>query len=113
MNNESHDSDRSNESEEEVELQTPFVRRYGQARKKNERYSPPHFFSSFTLSASKEDSRTIKEAINSTKGKFWNKAMEEEMESLRKNDTWDIVTLPNGRRSIASKWVFKRRRKMK
>ena len=33
--------------------------------------------------------------------------MEEEMESLRKNDTWDLVTLPHRRKPIASKWVFK------
>jgi hypothetical protein len=35
--------------------------------------------------------------------------MEEEMESLRKNGTWDLVTLPDGRRTIGSKWVFKRK----
>ena len=34
--------------------------------------------------------------------------MEEEMESLRKNDTWDLVGFPNGRKIIGSKWVFKR-----
>ena len=51
----------------------------------------------------------VKEAINSTKGKFWKKAMEEEMESLRKNDTWDLVALPDGRKKIGSKWVFKRK----
>ena len=36
--------------------------------------------------------------------------MEEEMESLRKNDTWDLVTLPDGRRTIGSKWVFKKQK---
>ena len=35
--------------------------------------------------------------------------MEEEMESLRKNDAWDLVTLPDGRNPIGSKWVFKRK----
>jgi len=29
------------------------------------------------------------------------------MESLRNNENWDIVTLPNGRKTISSKWVFK------
>ena len=33
--------------------------------------------------------------------------MEEQMESLRNNDTWDLVTLPDGWRPIGSKWVFK------
>ena len=35
--------------------------------------------------------------------------MEEEMESLRKNDTWDLVALPNGRITIGSKQVFKKK----
>ena len=29
------------------------------------------------------------------------------MESLRKNETWDIVALPNGWNPIGSMWVFK------
>ena len=43
------------------------------------------------------------------KGELWKKAMEEEMESLRKNDTWDLVAFPDGRKTIGSKWVFKRK----
>ena len=37
----------------------------------------------------------------------WRKAMDEEMESLRKNDTWALVTLPAGRHVVSSEWVFK------
>ena len=33
--------------------------------------------------------------------------MEYEMESLRTNDTWDMVGFPDGRKTIDSKWVFK------
>ena len=31
------------------------------------------------------------------------------MESLRKNDTWDLVRFPDRRKKINSKWVFKRK----
>ena len=41
-------------------------------------------------------------------GELWKKAMEEEMESFRKNETWDLVTLHDGNNPIHSKWVFKR-----
>jgi len=51
----------------------------------------------------------VKEAIDLIEGKLWKNAMEEELESLKKNDTWDRVTLPNGRRNIASKWIFKKK----
>ena len=47
--------------------------------------------------------------MDSTEGELWKKAMEEEMESLRKNDTCDLVGFPNGRKTISSKWVFKRK----
>ena len=51
----------------------------------------------------------VKEAIDSTEGELQKKAMEEEMESLRKNDTWDLVELLDGRKTIRSKWVFRRK----
>lgn len=35
--------------------------------------------------------------------------MEKEMELLRENDTWDLVGFPDGRKTIGSKWVFKRK----
>ena len=43
-NDESHDSDESTESKEEVETQTLIIRRFGRARKKPNRYSPPNIF---------------------------------------------------------------------
>eukprot|EP00253_Pinus_taeda_P003566 PITA_03566 len=37
----------------------------------------------------------------------WKKAMEEEMDSLAKNNISDIVELPKGRSVVGCKWVFK------
>jgi len=34
-------------------------------------------------------------------------AMEKEIESLRKNDVWELVELPKGRKAVGSKWLFK------
>ncbi len=36
--------------------------------------------------------------------------MEEELENLKRNKTWDIVPRPEGRRVVKCKWVFKRKR---
>ena len=33
--------------------------------------------------------------------------MKEEFHSLQKNDTWDLVILPPGRKLVKCKWVFK------
>lgn len=48
-----------------------------------------------------------KEAINSKFGREWTQAMVEELNAIEDNDTWDLVSLPNGRKAIGSKWVFK------
>lgn len=31
------------------------------------------------------------------------------MEALDKNEAWDLVELPDGRKLVHSKWVFKKR----
>ena len=46
---------------------------------------------------------TQEEAINSAVLKA---AMMEELSSLERNDTWELCSLPLGRKSIKCKWVF-------
>lgn len=36
--------------------------------------------------------------------------MNEEMKSLKTNNTWDIVPLPEGRKAIGCKWIYKIKR---
>ncbi|KAE8688623.1 hypothetical protein F3Y22_tig00110962pilonHSYRG00058 [Hibiscus syriacus] len=51
-----------------------------------------------------------REAINSSDASLWMMAMQEEIEALHKNNTWDLVPLPQGRKPIGNKWVFKIKR---
>ena len=37
----------------------------------------------------------------------WEQAMDEEMGALDDNETWDLVQLPEGKKSIGCKWVYK------
>ena len=36
----------------------------------------------------------------------WDREMEEEYNSLMKNDTWDLVPLPKGRKLVWCKWIY-------
>ena len=36
--------------------------------------------------------------------------MQAEIESLHDNDVWDLVPLPEGRKAVGSKWVYKVKR---
>lgn len=37
----------------------------------------------------------------------WVKAMNEELTALASNDTWELTTLPVGKKPIGCKWVYK------
>jgi len=41
---------------------------------------------------------------------MWKDAMEEEMSSLHKNNTWELKELPKGKKEIGCKWVYGKKR---
>jgi hypothetical protein len=50
------------------------------------------------------DPITFEEAYQEDK---WKKAMKEEINSIQKNNTWELTTLPEGHNAIGVKWIFK------
>ncbi|CAI7798436.1 unnamed protein product [Closterium sp. NIES-54] len=50
---------------------------------------------------------TLREALKSSDAEEWKKAMESELKSIEENGTWELVELPEGRKAITSKWLFK------
>ena len=53
---------------------------------------------------------TFQEPTISPDVSLWMTAMQEEMGALHKNQTWDLVPLPQGRKAIGNKWVYKIKR---
>ncbi|KAJ0899334.1 putative RNA-directed DNA polymerase [Helianthus annuus] len=54
------------------------------------------------------DPISYNEAISSDQSSEWNNnAMIDELDSMNKNDVWDLVELPNGVKPGGCKWVFK------
>ncbi|CAI7795266.1 unnamed protein product [Closterium sp. NIES-54] len=50
---------------------------------------------------------TLEEALSGPQKEEWKAAMDAEFNSLIEIETWELVELPEGRRPISSKWVFK------
>ena len=72
-------------------------------RRKPKRYSTIDLHSNFSLSIIDDDPRTVRETVNSEDSKLWKKDMVKEMDSLDKNEAWDIFDLPVGRKSVDSR----------
>lgn len=47
--------------------------------------------------------RTIHEALGHSE---WRSALQEEMNALQKNRTWEIVDLPKEKKKVGCKWIF-------
>ena len=80
---------------------------------------PSHNYSEADLAAyvlsvadnieSSEEPSTYEEAVSCSDSSKWMIVMQEEMESLNKNGTWDMVRLPKEKKAIRCKWVFKKK----
>ncbi|MDV3146702.1 MAG: reverse transcriptase domain-containing protein [Sweet potato little leaf phytoplasma] len=50
---------------------------------------------------------TYSEAVNSRDSVKWQSAMDDEMDSLMKNHTWDLVERPLNQKLVGCKWIYK------
>jgi len=53
---------------------------------------------------SSTEPQNVREAC---KDECWVKAMDEELEQIKKNNTWELVPRPKDRNVIGTKWIFK------
>ena len=53
----------------------------------------------------------MKEALNHHEQEHWKTAMKKEMDSIYSNYVWDLVELPENRKTVRNKWVFKTKTK--
>ena len=75
-------------------------------RSTRKKQSPDYFGRSANLVIVSEP-RNVEEAMNTPEKNHWLEAMQKEMDSLKQNDVWELVALPEGRKPVGSKWVFK------
>ena len=53
------------------------------------------------------ESSSYFETISSSKALLWKEAIKTELESILKNQTWELIDLPSGAKPIGYKWIFK------
>ncbi|XP_062028861.1 uncharacterized protein LOC133744845 [Rosa rugosa] len=67
----------------------------------------PHLSEFFPLSTSSTEESAVnvlpQDALADPK---WTQAMNEELKALQKNLTWDVVTMPAGKKTVGCRWVF-------
>ena len=65
------------------------------------------YVSSMALVSIDGEPNCFQEAIKVFESAQWKKFMKKEMDSLERNTTWDLVELPNDRKVVGFKWVYK------
>ncbi|KAH9706111.1 hypothetical protein KPL70_012113 [Citrus sinensis] len=74
------------------------------------RYAVAHLIA-YALSTAHEinddEPKTCQEAITSKNRLEWKRAMDEEIESLMKNETWKLIKKPEKKKIVSCKWIYK------
>ena len=107
--NEEHLSIDSDSSEDQPPEPTPETQRR-QSQRSNRGVPPDRYMATTKLAKGDHEPSSIQEALSGLDKEEWKKAINEELESLIRNGTWDIVPKPTGRDVITCKWVFKIKR---
>ena len=61
----------------------------------------------YLLMIDSSEPKFYEEAMQVETRKKWQQGMNEEMDSLVRNQTWDLVKLPIEKRELQNKWVYR------
>ena len=93
-----------NQEQQQVPETPAIVRRSTRLSRPPERFSPSLYYLLMTDSGEPE---CFEEAMQVETRKKWEQGMDEEMDSLVRNQTWDLVKLPIEKRALQNKWVYR------
>eukprot|EP00253_Pinus_taeda_P029616 PITA_29616 len=100
----SHDEDDEEMAETHPQTAVPTQGQQTTPLRRNESASPSTPQSGNSSASSSTCTPNERDAI---KDKKWIEAIDEEMNVIERNKTWDLVELPKGKEVIGVKWVYK------
>ncbi|KAK2574783.1 hypothetical protein KPH14_013025, partial [Odynerus spinipes] len=104
------EGDDAGSTSQDLEDQTQYSMRR-QSERINKGVPPDRYVATLKIvTNTEEEPRDRKEAISRLDKNNWKEAMDEEIDSLLKNDTWEIVPAPQDRKPVSCKWVYKIKR---
>ena len=65
----------------------------------------------FLMYLLEDEPQSFKEAMSSPEAPYWKEAINDEVESILQNHTWELVDLPPGSKPLGYKWIFKKKMK--
>ncbi|KAL2231966.1 UNVERIFIED_CONTAM: Retrovirus-related Pol polyprotein from transposon TNT 1-94 [Sesamum indicum] len=88
-----------------TESSTPLaLGREPRLRRAPDRYSPSLYY---LLLSDCGEPECYAEAVNDVHKSKWELAMNDEMNSLKKNNTWELCQLPKGKKALQNRWVYR------
>ena len=99
------DAEQNNTQQSSVEQQVEEPRK--SKRSRTLKTFGPDFYT-FML---EDDPLTYKQAMSSNDAPYWKEAINNEIESIMSNHTWELVDLPQGCKALGNKWIFKKKLK--
>lgn len=96
--------DKQHDQQEKKDDQQELRRVYPQRERNIPKSYADYFLYDAVCMLSQEDPETYEKAIES---EVWVKAIEKELEAHKEMNTWDEIELPEGKKAIDTKWVFR------
>ena len=98
----------ANDANHETPVVTPTeIRRSSRPHNAPERYEP--VMNILLLDNNDDEPTNYEEAMMGPEYEKWRKAMESKIESMKENQVWTMVHLPEERKPVGCKWGFKRK----
>ena len=101
---ESGEADESDDSEEVPYTPVTELRRSSRIIRKPVRFSPSL---NYILLTDRGEPECYEEAMQVDESIKWELAMNDEMDSLLSNHTWELANLPKGKKALHNKWVYR------